>query len=616
MEYISQLCELGKTFPEAEALCINETLKSASALVGTDYLRFREEFPTPEGPSNVPSYLIENEQASPQFVKDKTARENNSVIQLLEEKKDTEGIEKDIAEYLLEPDKEHGPGDISPVPSPRRGPGAISPGRTLTIIDLWDTTRYSPWMTKPSSEDILIRDADELGANIGLLNNVVDELKDYTTKRGAKYPFGEKIDPQLQIRKSNFLLSLLNVITGIYTREEYALLYITQICYTNGKAGRKRERDRQARVLSHNRLPRDSNGDLAKFDEYNGDWRGLRAVVCLINMQPQEEVEGKTDPLDGEKELAGSHWVALIFTTGEEQDVSVGGLETRIRKENRNPAKERRMYMIDPYISYETIRITGRDEYKKTEEYADRRMKTLNRATWQCYRAGILSSNVIASSGYSPASEGSSPHKVGLYADIISPYGLLDFYLSYSITEDIPDEGSEIYYDRKVLITGTGSKEQEAEEAIQKYLEKLKKRGLVGRKWTMVVETLYPSCTMLYETPFLWIVPYSLVSTIQALIISDVQRDRKARAFADLFPYTTTEIFYAMSRLSRKGKTSERIYETSKRYQILAFPTFYSPFRKLKDLYEQVTIPVFASNMVISFVVMKALYEMYSNVEE
>lgn len=633
MELISQLCELGRTFSPAEALCINEVSQTAQSLVGIDYLKFREEFPTPEGPSNFPLYIVENKEASIAFVKGKAQRHNNSVIQLLEKKdEDVEGISKDIAEYLIEPNEKgieqkediDPPGDTSPEPSPRADvrPGLSSPGGVLgvsPIIDIWDTTRYIPWISDPARGKI--SGGKKFRSETRLLGALVGKLKEYIKGGDMIYPFGKETAPKVELPGGSFLITLLNIITGIYSREEYAMLYVTKICYSNGGNGKRRERERQGKVLGHNRIPTGLDGDLVKFDEYDGDWGKLRAVVCLIRMQPQKDVKDEEGKLRGEDELAGTHWVAMIFTTGKRQDVSQKGLEVRggRSKENRKPAEERRMYLIDPYVYITRAKIEERredvDAIIRTPKYGEDRLKVLNRACWQCYNAGLISDKVMCSSGYQPDMH-DPPHTRGLYEDNVSNWGILDYQLSF---EPVVPSGditiqNEIFYDRKVLITGL-----EKSELLR--IPKEKERDILSRasreqrlkKVSMVIESVYPGCTMFYETPFVWMTEFYVISTIQSLILADTQRTRSE----DLFPYTTAEIFYSMVRIANEGearKDKESIkllYNTSKVGGIIPYPGWYSPVHNYRWIYRDVNIPVISSNLRISLEILKRLNNQY-----
>jgi len=651
MEYYTQLCVYSRRNRQIETLCIKETGSVASILSGTDYLRFHEEFPTQEGPSDMglaivargPSYPPYSKTMSREFIKQRTSMSDNPVFKQILHTDTKSQYTSHRANYLLEiPDVVDseggwgGPGDASASKEEMEEKGAESTEEermkhteqereyiekiTGSYWSLWDTSEYIPWITKYSEKlkRLSSSSLSEINQSIEYLNIVTEgairQWKNHTISYPISIGFIEHPKPSRGKGMTELLFTMLNVVTGIYNREEYAMLYVTRICYANGAMKRKQERLRQASLLAHGRLPMNDGGDdIEHFDTYQGDWGKLRAVICLINMRPQEEVVDLEGPLNGDEELTGSHWVALIFTTGKRQDVSKTGLETRDSNTKRKPAEERRMYLIDPYVTYRTQIIDGKEEFVRTEDYGKYRQNTLNRACWQCYKAGLVSSGVICTSGYTPRDflpEGSDkyPHKTAIY-DGLSNFGLADYLLAFTPMNP-PSYLNELYYDRKALIVGIPEREsKETTTMIELFKEEFKrKEGIIGKSFSMVIETLFPTCTMLYETPDVSLTPFFLISTIQTLLLYDT---RRAKSDA-LFPYNTSEIFHAMSSLSEKGSTAETIYNESKKGYIIEYPAYIAPYNTLADIYKQVTISSFSLNMKITVDMLEKLAGVYA----
>ncbi len=643
MEYSGQLCVIARHTVEAEILCINEVGQVTALLSGIDYFKFHQEFPTPKGPSEFPKYIISRQSPSRLFVNERTNQDRNPILNAIKKDKNVSETSKDVAEYLLKEyhdADEEGKGDISPMPFSLGEKGSASVdvyeqsahGKESVVRftsgkywTLWDTTHYIPWVSDPMRNiKKNTSPSSEVEKSIKLMDHMIKDISSYMSDEQYKYPYHLLFDDKEKLSPGSgmpeFMFTMLNTITGIYNRDEYAFMYVTRICYANGKKGRNKERLRQARLFGHNRLPMNkTRDDIAMFDTYDGDWGNLRAVVCLINMQPQEDVKNVDGPLEAEKELTGKHWVAMIFATGEPQEF-FNGLETRINREDRKNAKERRMYLIDPYVINELKKVKGKQEYVKTEEFAKYRQNILNRACWQCHRAGLVSAGVVCTSGYTPTmttiseETGVYPHKQALYPDVLSSYGLLDYLLAYTEVEP-PSILNEIYYDRKVLIVGTKGNEAERDivkqfrDIVKQFREKEEIKKLTGKSYTMLLESVMPSCLILYETPKIDMVPFFLISTIQSILLSDIMRNRKS----NLFPYTTAQIFNAMSAISQAGATSRSLYSISSRGGISEYASYLSPYNTFVTLYRQVSMPVFAANMKVSFDILSRLYNVYYN---
>lgn len=634
MEYASQLCTFGNYNTEAEALCELELEKTSTVLIGTDYLRFILNFPTDKGPSLLDVVIFSDTGGGwtlgSRFIYDRTKNGSNPLMKYIKKRALSSGRASRLIVYTRPIEKFEetlGPGSTSPG---LEGPGDISPGDispsplptrekrvvTGTYFSPWNTSEYIPWMTMDIPINKIESSRDGMERILSYLNRVVRDIIVYRDAKRYDYPFEhlEKDKSVLPSRGSgvaDMLFTMLNTITGIYNREEYAILYPTRICYAGGIAEKKKERLRQASLLSHYRLPmNEKKDDIAKFDTYSGDWGKLRAVICLVNMQPQEEVKDKKKSLRAEDELSGSHWVALIFTTGTMQNVSVSGLESRKKQKGRKLASERRMYLIDPYVVKPAfVDIEGRREMLKTKEYATYRQNTLNRACWQCYEAGLLSRDVICTSGYTPNST-ILPHKVAIYGKI-PKIGILDYLLPYTLVRP-PSQSNEIYYDRKSLVVGTPEEKKfstEADKEVDEFMDKIKKEeGEVHtNRFTMVVENLYPTCTLLYETPFVEMTPLFLLSTIQTLLLSDIRRENTR----NMFPYFTSEIFLAMAGISATGYTSSLVYNKSKKGIILEYKTYLSPYNTYSSLYKEITLPVFSINIKVSRDILAMLMERY-----
>lgn len=640
MEYSSEICLIARKNGLAQAICARKTEETASSLVGIDYLRFRQEFPAPREPYNIRYAIIGNgppfeKTMSYNFIKERTERTKNSVIDAIKYAESKGSVyENRVARYLLEstdPEEQEEeeeeiqetPGETSPFEdiSPQRK-GDISvedepkkkvqiEKKTGSYWSLWNTHEYLPWVAEYKEILQLQSPLSELEPSIKYFELLTENASNWITQK--EYPFYPDIKdhprPSEASGMPELLFTLLNVITGIYNREEYAFLYATRICCANGKKDKRRERLRQARLFAHNRIPMNENrDDIVRFDEYNGDWGKLRAIICLMNMQPQEVVANVENSLKGEDEIKGTHWVAFVFATGTMQNILSSGLETRNGTEGRKSATERRMYLIDPYIEYEKKEIKKKEEYVKTEAYGRYRQNILNRACKQCHEAGLISGKVICTSGYMPIDK-EHPHKVTIYSSRLKNFGLLDYLLAYNEALSAPTFTNEIYYDRKSLITGTPEKElEETSKAAELFKEEFKgTKGIISQTYTMVIESLYPTCTLLYETPCVFLTPFFLISTIQSLLLSDVERKKSEQ----LFPYNTSEIFYALSRISQEGMTSQLIYGQSKEGNVLEYRTYLSPKNSLSDIYKQVTMPVFTMNMKICLDILKRLSEEY-----
>ena len=640
MERASQLCLFPSLQGVLKTTCGAYLCKYTDSLIGIDVIRFYQEFPTPGKPSYIGFDLIDkkskrlihsDEMPYGRFVHHKSeTRQNSAFVMIMNANEKGDKKKKQLASLILHSNDMSKPalfllpGDTSPEPFRRRE--FFSDVRPMSIVrqrstqeyeiqwitgkywDLWDTTKYVPWILplQESLQNEWVKKSDVKRA-IEFLETLSTSIIEHQKSKGNKYPFSitfrDVLSPEAGTGLPDVMFTLFNTVTGIYNRDEYGLLYITRICYSKSPEERRQERLRQARLLSGGKLPYNKKGtDLAKFDEYDGDWGDLRAVFCLVNMQDQSLVKNKEDSLPGEDEIMGDHWVLLVFTTGTLQDFNPSNLERRKKVAGRAKAKERRMYMIDPYVLNETRELGGIMQYVKTESYGNQRQNVLNRACWQCAKAGILSYDVVCTSGYSPKNR-STPHRESIYPTTWSEYGNLDYLLPFTVTVP-PKITNEIYYDRKVLIIGT-SDELKGSEKIR---ERTSAKGKVaGHTYSMVVENLYPTCLLLYETTDIIMTPWIILSVAQALINADMTRDDPY----SLFPYETSQIFFAMSRLSSVGLTAKDIYEQSKNGIPLEYDTYYSPYGKYSYLYEQVSLPVLSMNLKLSTSIYKHLFSKY-----
>jgi len=350
---------------------------------------------------------------------------------------------------------------------------------------------------------------------------------------------------------SNDYMNLLSYILGTYGSKEYSVLHVSRIASFRSQVDKTTEFARQNKLYNNNSLPHNKDMGPYLFDKYAGDWKGTRAVFCVINLLSfetfeEEKKQGKQTP----DYTYGKQWVVLVFTPGRLQSID-NVLEDRstVQTSKKEDTYVNRFYLFDPFVLSEV----GEDEYLTSKSSEDtwssvfklllgmgqttaktslllplrmtrNRNATVNRSIELCFQAGILSLNCVGVTGYKPGNT-TPPREFNTDVGTLSDLGVIDDVMLYSQKENVYTNYP-LLKDRRAILN--------------EYF----------RRTSTVIETIHPSLLWFCETSELEMTPWYVLSFIMTLIKEDLNREKEWYPF----PYESKEIMRAFSKIGGKSK--------------------------------------------------------------